>query len=51
MKTKKPKKRNPADTTMRNINALKKRVERLEKLAEVLCSKFDGLIYRTNRWL
>lgn len=31
---KKKKKRNPADTTMRNISALKKRVEELEQHAE-----------------
>ena len=30
MKTKKAKKRNPTDATMRNIRALKKRVKKLE---------------------
>lgn len=31
---KKLKKRNPQDTTLRNIRALKKRVEKLERLIE-----------------
>lgn len=33
---KKAKKRNPTDATMRNINALKRRVRKLERLVEHL---------------
>lgn len=36
MAKKKAKKRNPADTTMRNINALKKRVKWLEEQVHYL---------------
>jgi len=36
MKAKKAKKRNPTDATMRNINALKKRVKKLEVLVHHL---------------
>lgn len=33
---KKPKKRNPQDSTLRNIRALKKRVEKLERLVRLI---------------
>lgn len=36
MKLKKAKKRNPTDATLRNINALKKRVSNLEKQVAIL---------------
>jgi hypothetical protein len=46
MKTKakaKPKKKNPADTTMRNINALKKRVAKMESLIDALYEYVIGM--------
>lgn len=42
MKTKKPKKRNPTDATFRNINALKKRVSKLEKEVKDLYARLLG---------
>ena len=36
MKTKTKKKRNPQDATLRNINALKKRVKNLEALVRAI---------------
>lgn len=41
MKTKTKKKRNPTDATMRNINALRKRVKRLEDYFRALNSYGD----------
>lgn len=42
-KAKKTKKRNPQDATMRNIRALKKRVEALEYLVAALTKDVDRL--------
>lgn len=39
MSKKQPKKRNAQDATLRNIRALKKRVEKLESLVKKLVSK------------
>ena len=41
MKKKTTKKRNPNDSTFRNINALKKRVKELEQLAKYILARFS----------
>lgn len=43
MKTKTKKRKNPADSTMRNINALKKRVTELEVSMGFALSKIDNI--------
>jgi len=49
MKPKKPKKRNPTDLTLRNLRALKKRVEILETYVDSKFLLFDEIWRTLNR--
>lgn len=43
MRTKKPKKRNPNDLTLRNLRALKKRIQTLEDYVDSKFLVFDDI--------
>lgn len=45
-----PRKRNPQDATLRNIRALKKRVERLEERVEELAHLLSDFSERIWAW-
>jgi hypothetical protein len=46
---KKPKKRNPADTTMRNINALKKQIEGIDQRLRILANCVKDIILEMKK--
>jgi hypothetical protein len=47
--TTKPKKRKPNDATFYNINALKKRLEKLEVTTEFIKEALEGLLEARNK--